>query len=144
ALRFTERVIVTSPATARLLIEDFAVPRTKVSVVQPGTDRARPVVRESEQPAVRLLSVGAVVARKGYDVLVGALAQVRNLSWTLLIVGDRERSPDVARMLDAQIAQLGFGDRITFTGALPADRLGPHYAAADLFVLPSRFEGYGM
>jgi glycosyltransferase involved in cell wall biosynthesis len=147
ALALAHRVIVTSPATARLLVEDYAVPQHKLTVVQPGTDRPdRPIqIRvKSETHSLTLLAVGAVVPRKGYDLLVAALARLHSLPWRLVIVGDRERSPELTRMLDAEIARLAFGDRITFTGAIPAEQVAPYYAAADLFVLPSRFEGYGM
>ena len=91
-----------------------------------------------------LLAVGSVVPRKGYDILVAALAAIPDLAWRLVIAGDRERSPQTARALDAQIARLGLAGRITFAGAVAPQRLMQLYAAADLFVLPSRFEGYGM
>jgi len=84
------------------------------------------------------------VPRKGYDVLVAALAQLADLEWHLTIAGDRTRSPDTACALDADIARHGLRERITFAGAVAPDRLGQLYGAADLFVLPSRFEGYGM
>ena len=93
---------------------------------------------------LELLAVGSVVPRKGYDILVAALAAIPDLAWRLVIAGDRERSPQTARALDAQIARLGLAGRITFAGAVASQRLMQLYAAADLFVLPSRFEGYGM
>ena len=45
---------------------------------------------------VALLSVGAVVPRKGYDVLIAALARLNDLPWRLVIAGDCTRSPDTA------------------------------------------------
>jgi glycosyltransferase involved in cell wall biosynthesis len=77
-------------------------------------------------------------------VLVAALAMLADLPWRLTIVGDRGRSPETTRELDAQIARYGFSDRINFTGAVTSEKLSDYYAAADLFVLASRFEGYGM
>jgi len=147
ALSHACHVVATSPATARLLIADFAVPAGRLSVVQPGTDRIAERPRQGRAAValtVELLAVGSIVPRKGYDVLVAALARLPDLAWRLTIAGDRERSPETARMLAADIDRLGLARRITFTGAVAPDVLLAHYAAADLFVLPSRFEGYGM
>ena len=88
--------------------------------------------------------MGAVVPRKGYDVLIAALAKLKHLSWRLVIAGDGERSPETFRRLVADIASLGLTERITLAGTVTAERLASLYASADLFVLPSRFEGYGM
>jgi len=143
ALSHACHVVVTSPSTARLLIADFAVPAGRVSVVQPGTDRVASQPRHGGA-AVELLAVGSIVPRKGYDVLVAALAELSDLAWRLTIAGDGERSPETMRALAAEIDRIGLGQRISFTGAVAPEQLIEHYAAADLFVLPSRFEGYGM
>jgi glycosyltransferase involved in cell wall biosynthesis len=82
--------------------------------------------------------------RKGYDLLIAALAGLAHLPWRLTIVGDRGRSPETARRLDAEIIRQNLSVRITFTGAVTPAALAALYVAADLFVLPSRFEGYGM
>jgi glycosyltransferase involved in cell wall biosynthesis len=143
ALACARHVIATSPSTAQLLVADFAVAPQRLSIVRPGTDRAA-VPPRVPGPTVELLAVGSVVPRKGYDVLVAALAKIRDLAWRLIIAGDRERSPDTARLIDAEIERLGLGPRIIFAGAVAPERLMQLYAAADLFVLASRFEGYGM
>jgi glycosyltransferase involved in cell wall biosynthesis len=143
ALACAQHVVATSAATARLLTADYGVAAERVTVVQPGTDRVANEPRRSGD-AVRLLAVGAVVPRKGYDVLVAALARLGDRRWRLIIVGDRRRSPDTTARLDADVAQLGLAGRIEFTGPVAPERLAAHYSSADLFVLPSRFEGYGM
>jgi glycosyltransferase involved in cell wall biosynthesis len=151
ALRASERaalacaryVVATSAATARLLTADYGVPVDCLTVVQPGTDRAAQVPRRPGEP-LSMLAVGAIVPRKGYDVLVEALAQLKDRPWQLVIVGDPTRSPDTAKRLVQAIAQHGLGDRIELTGPVTQARLAELYSAADLFVLPSRFEGYGM
>ena len=99
-------MITTSPATARLLAADYDVPSDRLSVVEPGTERGATRLRRSES-AIALLSVGAVVPRKGYDVLVAALAKLKHLPWRLVIAGDGERSPETFRRLVADIAALG-------------------------------------
>jgi glycosyltransferase involved in cell wall biosynthesis len=84
------------------------------------------------------------VPRKGYDVLLAALAQVRDLSWRLTIVGARDRSPATAAEVDAAVAELDLAHRVNLAGVVSPERLAALYAEADVFVLPSRFEGYGM
>jgi glycosyltransferase involved in cell wall biosynthesis len=143
ALACARHVITTSRSTARLLVADYAVPPQSLSIVRPGTDRLAAQPRAGG-PVVELLAVGSVVPRKGYDILVAALAKIPDLAWRFVIAGDRERSCETARQLDAQIAGLALAGRITFVGAVAPQRLMQLYAAADLFVLPSRFEGYGM
>jgi glycosyltransferase involved in cell wall biosynthesis len=151
ALRTSERaalaavrgVVVTSASTARLVASDYAVPAERVTVVRPGSDPA-PLAQRSRDGVVRLLSVGAVVPRKGFDVLIAALATLPDLPWQLTIAGDRTRDRDAAAQLDADIARHGLGNRITVSGAVSPQRLAALYAEADVFVLASHFEGYGM
>jgi glycosyltransferase involved in cell wall biosynthesis len=143
ALSFVHRVITTSATTARLLTRHFAVLEECISVVVPGTDRA-PTVERPAGAVVNLLAVGSIVPRKGYDLLIAALGQIPDLPWRLTIAGDPDRSPETARALREQIASLRLADRVEVLGVLPAERLTALYASADLFVLPSRYEGYGM
>jgi glycosyltransferase involved in cell wall biosynthesis len=143
ALACARHVVATSAATARLLTADYGVPTDRLTVVQPGTDRVAPVPRHPGE-ALRMLAVGAIVPRKGYDVLVEALAQLRDRDWQLVIVGDPTRSPDTAKRLVQAIVHHRLVDRIDLTGPVTQERLAEFYSAADLFVLPSRFEGYGM
>src|SRR5262249_6256539 len=82
--------------------------------------------------------------RKGYDVLVAALARLTHLHWRLVIAGDCGRSPQAFARLNADIARFSLVDRISLLGAVTTEQLATLYASADLFVLPSRFEGYGM
>jgi glycosyltransferase involved in cell wall biosynthesis len=143
ALSCASHVIATSAATMSILAQDFQVPVERMSVVEPGTDMA---AFAPHQPgdAIGLLSVGAVVPRKGYDVLVAALDQIRELRWRLLIAGDCTRSTATTSELQTQIERLGFGDRIDMRGALSPEQVAALYSSSDIFVLASRFEGYGM
>lgn len=143
ALAATHVVIATSDATADLLIDRFAVSRDRLRVVQPGTDRASYSIGSGGRQ-LQLLSVGAIVPRKGFDVLVEALTRVADLSWQLTIVGDRNRDPEAVAHLEALIARHRLEDRIRSTGEISAECLATHYGRADLFVLASHFEGYGM
>lgn len=143
ALACARHVIATSTTTARLLAADYDVPCERLSVVEPGTERVATRPRRVES-VIALLAVGAVVPRKGYDVLVAALARLKHLPWRLVIAGDCGRSVDTFRRLVADVAALGLSDRVRLAGTVTAEELASLYASADLFVLPSRFEGYGM
>jgi glycosyltransferase involved in cell wall biosynthesis len=156
ALNNVHLVVVTSAATARLLCADYGVPADRVAVVAPGVDKdqarlaavpsppAQLAGVSSEQAVLSMLAVGAVVPRKGYGVLIAALAIIRELPWRLSIVGDRRRDSAEAARLDADILHHGLTERVVVEGTVSAQRLAGLYEGADLFVLASRFEGYGM
>lgn len=144
ALAAATAVIATSPMTAALLGRDFAVPASAIYVAEPGTDAATRATGSTPGAPLQLLAVGAVVPRKGYDVLVRALDKLRHLDWHLTITGADDRSPGTAASLRAQIAVAGLDSRIAVTGAVDDATLAGLYAGSDLFVLPSLFEGYGM
>jgi glycosyltransferase involved in cell wall biosynthesis len=143
ALAAAAHVVVTSGATARIVIADYDVPAQRVSVVRPGNDPV-PSAPGSNDGVVRLLSIGSVVPDKGYDLLIAALVGLADMPWRLTIAGDRTRNPFSAAQLDADIEANGFGDRVAVLGALPAERITELYLTSDIFVLASRFEGYGM
>ena len=143
ALAAASAVIVTSAPTARLLAKDYGVADRVITVARPGTERG-PVTRADRDGAVQLLSIGALVQRKGFDVLIAALATLSDLPWRLTIAGDRTRNPAVAARIDADIAQHELGERVQVLGAVSDSRITALYGEADLFVLASRFEGYGM
>lgn len=144
ALRYASAVIVTSQSTKRLLVADFDVPEARITVAEPGVDPAPRAVDSQAGAPLQLLAVGSLVPRKGYDVLVAALAGLEDLSWRLTIIGVADRAPATAAALAAQIAEAGLEDRIHLAGAVDQPALEAAYAAADLFVMPSLFEGYGM
>jgi glycosyltransferase involved in cell wall biosynthesis len=143
ALATAQGVVVTSAATARLLASDYGVPAERITVARPGSDPVPPA-QGSQDGVVRLLSVGAIVPRKGFDVLMAALATITDLPWQLTIAGDRTRDRDAAAQLDADIARHALENRVTVLGAVLPQHLAALYAGADMFVLASRFEGYGM
>jgi glycosyltransferase involved in cell wall biosynthesis len=143
ALAAAERVVVTSEATARILITDYGVATHCISVVRPGNDPV-PSVPGSEDSIVRLLSIGSVLPVKGHDLVIAAVATLNEIPWRLTIAGDRTRDPVAAAQLDADIDAYGLGNKVTVLGAVSPERIGELYLASDVFVLASRFEGYGM
>jgi len=142
ALALARHVIVTSPSTAGTLAADFAVPPEKITVAEPGTDPAARARGTGNPP--QLLSVGSVVPRKAYDTLVRALASVPDRDWRLSIVGPTDRSAEALAALEAAIGATELGPQIVVAGPAVPERLDAYYAAADVFVLPSLYEGYGM
>ena len=143
ALAAAARVVVTSEATARIMVADYDVSSQRISVVRPGNDPVPPAPG-SNDGVVRLLSVGSVVPGKGYDLLIAAVATLADMPWRLTIAGDRTRNPAAAAQLDADIVAHGLGDRVAVLGAVPPEAIIELYLASDVFVLASRFEGYGM
>jgi glycosyltransferase involved in cell wall biosynthesis len=137
-LRQAAAVIATSEATAETLRRDYDVPTERLVVAPPGTDPAPPAARLGSH----ILSLGSVTPRKGHDVLVAALGRVTHLPWRCTIAGSLDRAPGTVVDLRAQIAAAGLGARITLAGEV--EDAGALYADADLFVLASRHEGFGM
>ena len=143
ALAAVKHVVVTSEATAQRLVADYSIPEDKITVARPGNDIVASAPGRHDG-VVQILSVGAVVPRKGFDVLVAALATLPDLSWHLTIAGDRGRDAKTAAQLDSDIVRLKLARRVTVLGAVSTQRIAELYAEADIFALASRFEGYGM
>ena len=123
------QVVATSAGAARRLIELHDLPPNRVFVAPPGVDRAPIAVPRAD--GGRLLCVAAVTHRKGQDVLVEALRQLEDLPWTCTFVGGNDGTQEES-------------GRVRFVGARTGDALDSSYADADLLVLPSRAETYGM
>lgn len=140
ALERAQHIVAPSATTRDDLVSGYGAPPGKISIAPPGACAAPRAPATGDPP--HLLAVGSLVPRKGYDILLAALAQVDDLPWRLTIVGSPERAPDHAASLRAQAER--FGARIVFAGEVADDALAAHYAASDLFVLASHHEGYGM
>ncbi len=145
ALRSAAAVIVTSPATAETVTSAFAIPDERLAVAVPGTDKPE---RTASSDAPRLdklpliLSIGTLIPRKDHATMVAALARVADLPWRCRIVGSKTADPETAGALDREIAASGLSGRIELAGAMAS--VDGEYSGADLFVLASRYEGYGM
>ena len=103
-------------------------------------DRFHPVDRAAAKTGLGIdgpliVSVGALIARKGHDIVIAALADLPGA--TLLIAGE---GPE-RRRLEAQIAALGLGDRVRLLGSVAHGDLPPLLAAADVMALASSSEG---
>jgi glycosyltransferase involved in cell wall biosynthesis len=140
ALQAACAVVVTSPRTRAVLVEQFAVPADKITVAVPGTDRQSFAAANHEVPL--LLTVATLTQRKAHDVLIAALARLKQLRWQARFVGGGEFDAAWSAHLRKLVQAHALQDRIVFVGAL--QELHEEFQQADLFVLPSLFEGYGM
>lgn len=142
SLKRANHVIVTSRTTARILIEHMSVDANKLTVAEPGTDPAERATGTGSP--LQILAVGAILPRKGYDVLAQALAHLDEIDWRLTIAGALDRHPQAVEHLRQTIAAHRLQDRITLAGKVVPATLDRFYESADLFVSASLFEGYGM
>ncbi len=141
ALAAVSAVVCTSAWTRDWLAAEYDVPTRSMHVVIPGADKSP--LAEASDSGQRLLSVGAITPVKGHDVLVSALSALTDLRWSWTLVG-ASVDADHATRLWSSLWEAGLDDRVTLAGALTGADLGAAYAAADLLVLPSRHETYGI
>lgn len=142
ALRQVRGVIVTSPSTARVLA-DYDISPEQCAVVVPGTDPA-PLAAGSGSAELVLLCVASLTPRKGHALLLRALAQLKDHPWRLRCAGSADLDPVTAAGLSVLAETLGLSERLEFLGELDESALADEYQRADLFVLASYHEGYGM
>lgn len=172
ALVAARGIVVTSAATAGLMARLALVPGrdgTAVTVIEPGCDllpiapapstaahdavlaygvaTASGPEEPAAPPTIRLLCVASVTPRKGHRVLLEALtplARPGGPAWTLDCIGSLTMDPREAQAVRDLAVSCGLQGRVRWHGAVDAEALPAHYRRADLFVLPSLFEGYGM
>lgn len=142
ALADAALVIVTGMATLALLAR-YGIASSKIVVVQPGTERA-PVARGSGEGPLHLLSVATLNPGKGHEILLRALAEVPHRDWRLTCAGSVRRHPATVDRVRAAARRLGLEDRVALVGELDAEKLAECYDGADLFVLATLQETYGM
>jgi glycosyltransferase involved in cell wall biosynthesis len=135
-------VVTTSGWTRRRLLELYGLPTDRVHVAEPAVDAADLVTGTAGGGA--LLCVAAVTFDKGHDVLLDGLAATTDLAWHCVCVGSLDRDPAFVAQLRRRSRDGGLGDRVCFAGPRTGADLDRSYAAADLMVLASRAETYGM
>ena len=146
ALVHARRVITTSPSTTKSLA-DYGVAAHRITTIEPGTDSA-PQARGSESERLNLLCVATLTARKGHGVLIKALSKVQQaapeIAWHLHCVGSTERDAPALTQVQDLVVNTGLSEYISLHGEADDAALAEHYARADVFVLASYHEGYGM
>jgi glycosyltransferase involved in cell wall biosynthesis len=135
-------VVTTSRWARQWLLDSYALPPSRVRVVEPGAEIA--ALAPGSPSGGELLCVGAVTPTKGHDVLVAALAAVSELEWRCVCVGALDLEPGFVDDVRRRAERSGIGDRLRFTGPLTGPDLDAAYAGADVLLSASRAETYGM
>jgi glycosyltransferase involved in cell wall biosynthesis len=135
-------VVTTSAWGRRRLLELYALSADRVHVGEPGVNAAD--LATATEAGDSLLCVAAVTSDKGHDVLLDALATITDLSWHCVCVGSLDRDPVFVEALRRRSLDYRLGDRVWFQGPRTGADLDRSYAAADLLVLASRAETYGI
>lgn len=144
ALVAARALVVTSEETALVLQRDYGVAAARLNVIEPGVDLCLESPTRHPTHPLRLLCVATLVPRKGHALLLQALSACLDLAWTLDLVGSLHRDPDCARRVRELAGAGALQGRVHLHGELPEESVRAAYAAADLFVLASWYEGYGM
>lgn len=120
-------------------------------IAYPGKDHLKGEITEAEidQRAkdgerLRLLFLGNVIPRKGLHWLIAALSTLRQFPLQLDIVGDESRHSAYARQIHQSVERAGLRDRIRFWGSVSQGTLGRILRQAQVLVMPSRYEGFGI
>jgi glycosyltransferase involved in cell wall biosynthesis len=152
SVRFAGRIIADSEHTRRDLERLLGVPPQRITVIPLAADeRFQPVSDPGVLAAARarydlpspfVLYVGTLEPRKGLDTLLDAFAALAGeFPHALVIAGKRGWYTEP---LFRRVERLGLGRRVRFTGYVADEALPALYSLADLFVFPSRYEGFGL
>jgi len=161
-IQIADRLIAATPAEEEQLVELYGADSGKIAIIPPGVDLAhfRPIDKDVAKGQVgiacsetNILFVGRIEPLKGIDTLLQAMAilQVRFPeaveNTCVAIIGGDPWADD----LDAEMARLqtlrtdlGVHDLVTFLGAKDHENLPNYYAAAEMVVIPSHYESFGM
>ncbi|HKY03286.1 MAG TPA: glycosyltransferase family 4 protein [Blastocatellia bacterium] len=141
-------LIITVSRFMRDNIEALAGGSLNLLVAPPGCHEIEEVNSDitDKRPGdeVRLLFAGGCIRRKGIEYLVRAISILKDARVSLDIVGDNQVDPVYTRELRCEAQSLGLGQAIRFHGLVSNETLRAFYSRADLFVMPSLYEGYGM
>ncbi len=143
ALSACRGVLVTSATTASR-VTAYGVRATRVCAVPPGTDPVPPADGPGPGAPPQILCVGAVIPRKAQDVLVRAVARLREKPWRCICAGSVTRDPAYAAAVETQVIDAGLTERVRLVGECEPDALDALYHSSSVFALPSYDEGYGM
>jgi D-inositol-3-phosphate glycosyltransferase len=153
----SDAILASCVAEADQLVRLYGADPARVEIVAPGVDHAffSPGDRAGARHALRhlrlgdgpvLLFVGRIQPLKGLDVAVRALAALDRPDATLVVVGGAsglEGSAEVER-IDKLVAELGLTDRVRIVDPVPHHLLSTYYRAADVCLVPSRSESFGL
>lgn len=148
--RTADHVIAVSEFTRRDIIDFFGVEEERVSVIYQGCSPRFAQMRPEQIAFVRghyqlperyLLFVGSIEERKNLRLVVRAMAALRDRDLHLVAVGRRTPYCDVVM---SEARRLGLSTRVHLMHQVPSEHLPGIYGGAEVFVYPSRFEGFGI
>lgn len=149
-----DRIVAATEHERQLLRQLYRVPPQRVAVIPLGVDLARFGPRDRAQARAALglpraarivLAVGRLEPLKGFDILIRALAEMTECEGVqLLLVGGDARAEGERARLEAVAREVGVAGRVRFVGAVPHAQLAQHYSAADVVVVPSFYESFGL
>ncbi|MET1087530.1 MAG: glycosyltransferase family 4 protein [Arthrobacter sp.] len=139
SLRAVSGIICTSTWAATILEERHGLRGLRVAL--PGTDSA-PLAEGSTTPHLSI--VAALLPNKDQVLVIEALARLQDLKWTASLVGSDQADPEYAGLVREAVAAYGLEDRIRIAGELNGQSLEAEWNRADLSVLVSRAEAFGM
>ncbi len=158
--RSCQLVVATTPIQLDMLIDDYGMAKNRVHMIPPGYDDNRfyPVSNASRQMIRNrlglsgnvVLALGRLATNKGYDLLIDGFSVMASRvpdARLHLALGGENLDPQEQGILDKlreQVAALGLEDRVDFSGFIADEDLPDYYRAADMFVLSSRYEPFGM
>ena len=149
-----DRIVAATEHERRLLTQIYRVPAERVAVIPLGVDLEQFTPGARDEARARLgvplderllLAVGRIEPLKGLDILIRALAQLNERQPAVLAIigGDERAAADIGR-LRALAEELGVGDAVRFLGSRPHEALPDYYRAADVVVVPSFYESFGL
>lgn len=152
--RKAKHIITLSEYSKRTLVESLGISESKISVIYCGVDpQFSPMCREAASEVVSralgircpfILYLGNLKPHKNVSILIGAMAELRkrrSVPHTLLIVGD---DAHWGRARREECSRAGIADATQFVKGVSHELLPKIYAAADLLVMPSTLEGFGL
>ena len=139
---FSTKIIAISDAVAQYAIKDERVDPAKLVTIISGIELER-FLRLKQKSFLRskelkFLSIGRLEEQKDFDTLFAACAKIRELPWTLTIVGNGSQ----LAYLEERVGLLGLSQKIHFYGT--TDEVEEVFVEHDVFVLSSKWEGLGL
>jgi glycosyltransferase involved in cell wall biosynthesis len=140
-----DRVIAISDHAYEQLTTQYGLDENDVAMIPHGVDTDRYYPRDETHSAVSeekitLLYVGRLGARKGIDLVIRALNDVSDPKFEFIIAGTGRHKESLRSLTH----ELGLNDSVTYLGYVPDKELPKLYSSADIFILPSRYEGFGL
>jgi FkbM family methyltransferase len=142
-LRFFDAIVTVSNSTKKDLVR-FGVKEEKIHVIPNATEAPQVGKNNYDHEEVRILFVGTCYPRKGLRYLLEAVAKLKRDKIKIDIVGNLEDDKKHVSELYRLVKKLGIDERVTFHGHVRIEQLWDHYRRADIFVLPSLWEGFGV